>query len=108
MWVDLDYPRSDGSKTCLVQKRDAANWQLAYALTVHKAQGSQYRRVLFLVTRRDENALLTRPMVYTAVTRAKRECVVVGDFRAFSAAVARTERKRTVIQTVMAEKGAAT
>lgn len=108
MWVDLDYPRSDGSKTCLVQKRDAANWQLAYALTVHKAQGSQYRRVLFLVTRRDENALLTRPMVYTAVTRAKRECVVVGDFRAFSVAVARTERKRTVIQTVMAEKGAAT
>jgi exodeoxyribonuclease V alpha subunit len=45
------------------------DYELAYAMTVHKAQGSQFEQVLFLLPDRD-SPVLTRELVYTAVTRA--------------------------------------
>lgn len=50
---------------------------LAYALSIHKSQGSEYKLVIipFLA----ENKNLDRNMVYTGITRAKKECVVIGD-----------------------------
>lgn len=44
---------------------------LAYALTVHKAQGSEFDSVLFIVDLATSDELLTREIVYTAITRAK-------------------------------------
>lgn len=98
MWVDLDFAKSDGEKEVLIPKKQIKDWQLAYALTVHKSQGSQYRKVFFVVAKRDAMNLLSRPMVYTAVTRAKKECHVVGDAPAFSRAIGTVEHKMTVIQ----------
>lgn len=98
MWVDLDFPKSDGSKEVLIPKENVKNWQLAYALTVHKSQGSQYRKVFFVVSKRDSMNLLSRPMVYTAVTRAKRECQIIGDSQAFFRAIGTVDHKMTVIQ----------
>jgi len=103
MWVDLDFPNSDGETSVLIPKDKVKDWQLAYALTVHKSQGSQYRKVFFLVTRRDIATLLSRPMVYTAVTRAKKECCVIGDAWAFSRAVAEVRPKHTVMQEIASE-----
>ena len=50
----------------------------AYAITVHKAQGSEYRAVILAVS---EGApmLLTRGVLYTAITRAKELLILVGD-----------------------------
>lgn len=104
MWVDLDFPNSDGETSVLIPKDKVKDWQLAYALTVHKSQGSQYRRVVFLVTRRDIATLLSRPMVYTAVTRAKRSCRVIGDAWAFSRAIAEVRPKHTAMQEIDIEK----
>lgn len=98
MWVDLDFPRSDGTKEVLIPKSLVKTWQLAYALTVHKSQGSQYRKVFFVCCRRDILTLLSRPMVYTAVTRAKSECHVVGDTFAFQTSIGSVDHKKTVIQ----------
>lgn len=103
MWVDLDFPNSDGETSVLIPKDKVKDWQLAYALTVHKSQGSQYRRVVFLVTRRDTATLLSRPMIYTAVTRAKHSCRVIGDAWAFSRAVSETRPKHTVMQEIALE-----
>lgn len=50
--------------------------ELAYALTVHKAQGSQWGRVIVAVT---PTRLLDRTLLYTAITRARHEVVLVGD-----------------------------
>lgn len=50
--------------------------ELGYAITVHKAQGSQWLRVIVPVT---GNRLLDRTLVYTAVTRAQRQVILVGD-----------------------------
>lgn len=50
----------------------------AYAITVHKAQGSEYRAVILAVC---EGApmLLTRGVLYTAITRARELLILVGD-----------------------------
>ena len=51
--------------------------ELAYAVTVHKSQGSEYRVVVMPVFS-GPPMLLTRNLLYTAVTRAKELCVLVG------------------------------
>lgn len=53
---------------------------LAYGITVHKAQGSQFRRVAIPVTR---CRLLDRTLIYTALTRGIEQVVFVGDRNAF-------------------------
>ena len=50
----------------------------AYAVTVHKSQGSEYRAVV-LVTLDTAPRLLTRGVLYTAITRARELLVIVGD-----------------------------
>jgi exodeoxyribonuclease V alpha subunit len=67
--------------------------RLAYAATVHKAQGSQARAIVVPVFR-GHHIMLTRNLVYTAVTRAQEICVVVGERAALAAAVRRTDARR--------------
>ncbi|MHC2791193.1 ATP-dependent exoDNAse (exonuclease V) alpha subunit [Mesorhizobium jarvisii] len=65
---------------------DLVDLGLAYALTCHKAQGSQCARVIVPVYR---TALLTPSWLYTAVTRAERQVVLVGEREAIELALAR-------------------
>jgi exodeoxyribonuclease V alpha subunit len=55
---------------------------LAFAITVHKAQGSEFERVAIVLPERPQPALalpiLTRELLYTAVTRARRSALIVG------------------------------
>ena len=67
--------------------------RLAYAATVHKAQGSQARAIVVPVFR-GHQIMLTRNLVYTAVTRAQDVCVVVGERSALAYAVGRTDARR--------------
>ena len=60
----------------------------AYAITVHKSQGSEYVDVRLLLPPAD-SLLLTREMMYTAVSRARRSLRVVGSERVFRAACQR-------------------
>ena len=50
----------------------------AYALTVHKSQGSEYEHVLIILPDDLDNPLLTRELLYTAITRAKKSVAVYG------------------------------
>jgi exodeoxyribonuclease V alpha subunit len=59
-----------------------------YAMTVHKSQGSQYDAAAVLLPGPD-SPLLTRELLYTAVTRARERLVVAGTEAAIRAAVAR-------------------
>jgi exodeoxyribonuclease V alpha subunit len=62
--------------------------QTVHAMTVHRAQGSQYARVSVLLPP-PESPLLTRELLYTAVTRARTRVRVVGSAEAVRAAVER-------------------
>jgi exodeoxyribonuclease V alpha subunit len=59
-----------------------------YAMTVHKAQGSQFDTAA-VVLPEPSSPILTRELLYTAVTRARKELIVVGSEDAVRAAVAR-------------------
>jgi exodeoxyribonuclease V alpha subunit len=58
--------------------------ELGYAITVHKAQGSPWPRITIPVMK---SRVLDRTLLYTAITRAQREVILVGDERAARAAV---------------------
>lgn len=61
-----------------------AHLELAYAITIHKAQGSGFQRVIIPVR---QSKLLDRTLLYTAVTRAEQQVILVGDVEAAKAAV---------------------
>jgi exodeoxyribonuclease V alpha subunit len=64
--------------------------RLGHAVSVHKAQGSQAPAVV-VVLHRGHHLMLTRNLVYTAITRAERVCVVVGEPVALHAALGRRD-----------------
>jgi len=66
---------------------------LAYASTVHKAQGSEYPAVVMPVLT-EHFLLLQRNILYTAVTRASKLVVIVGDPKAVALAVRNTKQTR--------------
>jgi len=68
------------------------NIELAFALTVHKAQGSEYDRIAVLLPSTD-GPLLSREILYTALTRARRGVVIVGDPALFALGATRRLRR---------------
>lgn len=62
--------------------------ETVYAMTVHKSQGSEFDRVLFLMPDRDV-PVLTRELIYTAITRAKEQVEVWGKEEVFHRAISR-------------------
>jgi exodeoxyribonuclease V alpha subunit len=61
----------------------------AYCLTVHRAQGSEWPGVIVLVAS-NYGQMLTRNLLYTALTRARRVAVLIGDEAAIRTAIAET------------------
>ena len=80
--------------------------QLAYAMTVHKSQGSEYGQVV-LVLVPGHYVMLQRNLLYTAVTRARRKVVLVGTKAALQTAVSndRTRRRYSLLKERLQENG---
>ncbi len=70
-----------------------AELEPAYAMTVHKSQGSEYRAVI-LTAWSGSRYLLTRSVLYTAITRAKDLLIVVGNEEVVAAMVANDRQTR--------------
>ena len=62
-------------------------------MTVHKSQGSEYRAVILSVTNAAPS-LMTRSVLYTAVTRARELLIIVGDRTAVAAMVNNDRRQK--------------
>ena len=65
----------------------------AYAMTVHKSQGSEYRAVIFCAFS-GAQMLLTRSVLYTAITRARELLIVVGNEQIVAAMTANDRQQR--------------
>lgn len=76
----------DGSEVS-VDQSDVKNIDLAYCLTVHKSQGSQWDRVIVPLFNAGRSSFVERSLIYTAVTRAAKQVVIVGDYEAYDEAV---------------------
>ena len=66
--------------------------ETVYAMTVHKSQGSEFERIL-VVTPNEPSPVLSRELIYTALTRAKQQAVFYGAPEVFEAAVERRLRR---------------
>jgi exodeoxyribonuclease V alpha subunit len=64
-------------------------YELGFALTVHKSQGSEYDEVLVVLPPRGGRRLLTKELLYTAITRARKLAIVCATDEALRCAVAR-------------------
>ncbi len=65
------------------------DWAPAFAMTVHKSQGSEYDRVLVVLPDDETSRILTREIIYTGLTRARRAAVILGSRAALARAVSR-------------------
>jgi exodeoxyribonuclease V alpha subunit len=78
--------------------------ETAWAMTVHKSQGSEFTRVVVVLPEHD-SPLLTRELVYTAVTRGRRQVTLVGSPDALSSAMARTAERASGLRDRLGAQG---
>ncbi len=81
---------TDDGGSLVIPYGETATLRLAYAISVHKAQGCEVP-VVVGVCHRSHARMLTRPLLYTAITRARSSCVLVGDPAALAMAVRRDD-----------------
>jgi exodeoxyribonuclease V alpha subunit len=67
----------------LFEKSDLENLSLAYAMSVHKSQGSEYKIVILPLVRAYMH-MLKKELLYTAITRAKKYLIILGDIKLLS------------------------
>ncbi|MDI3257721.1 MAG: ATP-dependent RecD-like DNA helicase [Kyrpidia sp.] len=90
--VVVEYPDPPGSRRVRYRDGEWEDLQLAYALSIHKSQGSEYDAVVVPVVPA-HTVVLERSLLYTAVTRARRLVVLIGDRRALRRAVSRVRAR---------------
>lgn len=74
---------------------------LAYATTIHKSQGSEYSTVIIPVLM-SHYIMLKRNLIYTAITRAKKKVILIGEKRALMAAIHKNDSIKR--NTLLAER----
>ena len=75
------------------------NFRLAYAISIHKAQGSEFSIVIMPIVR-NYNKMLYQKLIYTGVTRSKKRLFIVGSLDALDIAVSNTTNdiRRTTVK----------
>jgi len=81
------------SRTAEYESSDLDMLDLAYASTIHKSQGSEYQSVIINL-QCAHAVMLVRPLIYTAITRAKARVILVGERRALCIAIKRTDTEQ--------------
>jgi len=71
------------------------SWEFAFAMTVHKSQGSEFDDVLLVLPDDENHRLLTREIVYTGITRAKKRLLLYGSQQALNTALQRQIKRES-------------
>ncbi|MCX7821584.1 MAG: exodeoxyribonuclease V subunit alpha [Brevinematales bacterium] len=76
----------DGLKTIFLSKEVKIispdilpDFSLAFSITVHKSQGSEYDRVIVAIPQETKSSILSRQILYTGITRAKKAVLIAGN-----------------------------
>ena len=91
--AEVTYPRNEWYKITL-----------AYAMSIHKSQGSEFQVVILPITHSSQR-MLQRNLIYTAITRSKSKLILLGQLSAFDQAVknAGTARKTYLVERFVPE-----
>lgn len=85
------------------KREEVGTLRHAYAMTIHKSQGSEFNHVIIPITK-EFNRMLYNKLLYTGVSRAKKSLVLIGDIEAFLYAVNNSysvERKTSLTEFIM-------
>jgi exodeoxyribonuclease V alpha subunit len=82
--------RSDSVRS--ITLRSLSSWEPSFAITVHKSQGSEFAHTLFVLPPVD-TPLLSRELIYTAVTRSRTSISILGNEPVLKAGIARTTKR---------------
>ena len=104
--VTVWYPDRQEDEYVCYSKSEYDELQLAYAMSVHKSQGSEYSQIV-LALMPGHYIMLQRNLLYTAVTRAREKVVLVGTKAALYTAVSndRTKRRYSLLKERLQENG---
>lgn len=91
--VTVSFPERPEGNYVTYAQGEVEELQLAYAMSVHKSQGSEYPCVILLMVQ-SHYIMLQRNLLYTAVTRAKEKVLIVGSKNAVRTAVENDKTKR--------------
>jgi exodeoxyribonuclease V alpha subunit len=91
--LSVFFPTEEGSFRRLGPGRLSA-FETAYAITVHKSQGSEFDHVLLLLPDR-HSEVVTRELVYTGITRARKKVEIWGREESFIEAISRQIRRES-------------
>lgn len=69
----------DNGNTEIIKKHNLDELSLAYSMSIHKSQGSEYNTVIIPVIWSQKCPLFRKNLLYTGVTRAKKKVILVGD-----------------------------
>ncbi len=94
----------DGNKV-EASKEDLANIKHAYAITIHKAQGSEFENVIMPVVSH-YGIMLYNKLIYTGVSRAKKSLVVLGEVDVFRSSVSNnySQNRKTSLKSKLMNK----
>ena len=85
--------RFDDEKVAWYEFQDLEQIELAYSITIHKAQGSEFDVVVMPIIQ-SAPALLTRNLLYTGITRAKKMLVIVGNNKVIDYMIENVDSKK--------------
>lgn len=104
--VTVDYPERADGEYVTYTPNEIDELQLAYAMSVHKSQGSEYPTVILLMVP-GHYIMLQRNLLYTAVTRARAKVILVGTKAAVQTAVDndRTRKRYSLLAERLQEQG---
>ena len=97
---DIHIAFNDNDEYCkVIPYSDLDNIQLAYAITVHKSQGSEYNYVIVFLNS-NHGIMLQRNLLYTAITRTKNKLFLISDDNSIARAVMnnRVEKRLTLLK----------
>lgn len=91
--VTVSFPETDVERQVVYDRGELDQLTLAYAISVHKSQGSEYRAVVMPVSTQ-HYVMLQRNLLYTAITRARELVVLVGTRKALAMAIRNDQIQR--------------
>ena len=75
-----------------------SNCETAFAMTIHKSQGSEFNEVMVILPEQTDNQLLSRELLYTGITRARNKVIIMGNENILSTGVAQKVERFSGLQ----------
>ena len=74
---------------------DLPSWKPAFAITVHKSQGSEFEEIFLILPPEPDHPLFTREILYTAITRARQSAALYSTLEVLKSMIVRQIERET-------------